>query len=206
VSAEWRLFLAALRFIIHKSASAPPALRYIPLAGGVVGLAGAAVYFGASRLWPTSVAVALAMLATTFLNARSRDGATLYWVFVVLVKFNALMALSAASIPIPMPANLTLGLIMILAHAVSAALLASVLPGANRTPTDLGVALLIGLAPAALLGIPGLIGLAAAVVLRMVLGRLELPGIGDADTRREITQRATEIGFYLGALATWEYV
>jgi cobalamin synthase len=210
VSTQWRLFLAALRFITHRSESAPAALRYLPLAGFVVGLAGAAIYWGSARLWPASVAVALAMLATVHLDARSRDGATLYWVFVLLLEFNALMALSAASLPIPLPANLPLGLILIAAHAVSAALLASVMmgaaPGAGNTPTDLGVALVIGLAPAALLGIPGLVGVAAAIVMRMVLGRLVLPGIESGAVRREVTRRATEICFYLGALAAWEYV
>jgi cobalamin synthase len=210
VSAQWRQFLAALRFFTHRSASPPPALRYVPLAGIAVGLAGAAVYWGAARLWPASIAVTISMLATALLDARSRDGAALYWVFVLLVKFNALMALSAASVPIALPANLPLGLIMTAAHAVSAALLASVLigatPGAGSTPTDLGGALLIGLAPAAFLGIPGLIGLAAAILMRMALGRLVLPRLGSPAVRREVTRRVTEICFYLGALAAWEYV
>jgi cobalamin synthase len=206
VSAQWRLFLAALRFITHRSESSPPALRYVPVAGIAVGLAGAAVYWGAARFWPASIAVALGMLATTLLDARSRDGATLYWVFALLVKFNALMALSAASLPIPLPANAALGVIMIAAHAASAALLASVMSSPATMPVDLGVTLLVGLAPAALLGVPGLVGLAAAIVARLALGRLVFPRIENGEVRREITRRVTEICFYLGALAAWEYV
>jgi hypothetical protein len=206
VNAQWRLFLAALRFITHRSEFPPPALRYVPMAGIAIGLAGAATYWGAARLWPASVAVALSMLVTALLDARSRDGTTLYWVFVLLLKFNALMALSAASVPIPLPADVPLGLIMIAAYAMSAALLASVATGGAAIPIDLVAMLLIGLAPAALLGIPGLTGLAAAIVMRMALGRLVLPRIDSGAARREVTRRVTEVSFYLGALAAWGYI
>ena len=87
---------------------------------------------------------------------------------------------------------------MVSAHAVSGALLVSCPAGKLRvTSVDLGCALVVGLAPATLLGIPGLIGLGAAILARMMVGLCGRP---------ELTQWVSEICFYLGALATWKYV
>jgi hypothetical protein len=65
----------------------------------------------------------------------------------------------------------------------------------------------IGFAPAALLGIPGLIGLAAAVIVGLgllaFLRYKNSPGVDDA---RDLTQLATEACFYLGALASWRFI
>jgi hypothetical protein len=68
-------------------------------------------------------------------------------------------------------------------------------------------ALLVGFAPALLLGIPGLAGLAAAVAaglgLIAFLRHKKINGSGDT---LDLTQLLTEAAFYLGALATWRYV
>jgi len=226
MSEQWRLFLAALRFVTRMPVSSPDAggphfpiqaLRFVTLVAIVVGAIGAGVYWLAAQLWPTSVAVVLAMAATAGLDARHRNLGVLYWVFALLLKYNALMALSSANLPLQLPANLTLGLIMIAAQAASGALLASVVAGdashrrsdvhPRAAAGDLGVALLIGLAPAAVLGIPGLIGVACAIVVRMALAKTSSPAVGRGNPGRlEVTCRATEICFYLGALATWKYV
>jgi cobalamin synthase len=216
---QWRLFMAALRFVALGSAAAldsydgvpvPNACRFIPVAGVVLGLAGAAVYWLSAQLWPTSIAVVLSMLA--MVDVRLGKSTTLHRVFFVLIKYNALMALSSAKIPYPLPEDLTLGLIMICGQAASRALVVSVmatdLPVALRiSALDLGIALTLGLAPAAVLGIPGLIGLAAAIAVRMGQRAYpeSLPLMGFMD-RLDITQQLTELCFYLGALAAWRYV
>jgi hypothetical protein len=64
----------------------------------------------------------------------------------------------------------------------------------------------LGFAPAALLGIPGLMGLAAAIIVRIGLGAYVKR---DSSTSRRLlntVQQLTEAGFYLGALATWKYI
>jgi len=211
MSMEWRPALLALRSIQRVPA------RYLPLLGILVGAIGGGIYWLAAQLWPTSVAVVLAMLATVLTAASSSQSSAkgpgpIYWVFVLLIKYSALMALSAARAPFPLPENLTLGLIMVAGHATSRALLVSVMATHARaatrvTATDLGVALGLGLAPAALLGIPGLIGLAAAIVMRLVLGAYAFPKLtGEFPERLDVTQQLTETCFYLGALATWKYV
>ncbi len=134
-------------------------------------------------------------------------------VFSVLIKYNALMALSAASLPFALPANLALGLIMIAGHACSRALVVSVLaapirPGAKpASHGDLGIALAIGFAPAVLIGMPGLVGLAAAIVARIAFiayVRRNRPPAGPAVL--DMTLQLTELCFYLGVLAAWAYV
>jgi len=211
MSMEWRPALLALRSIQRVPA------RYLPLVGILVGAIGGGIYWLAAQLWPTSVAVVLAMLATVLTTASSSQSSSkgpgpIYWVFVLLIKYSALMALSAARAPFPLPEYLTLGLIMVAGHATSRALLVSVMATHARaatrvTATDLGVALALGLAPAALLGIPGLIGLAAAIVMRLVLGAYAFPKLtGEFPERLDVTQQLTETCFYLGALATWKYV
>jgi cobalamin synthase len=180
-------------------------------------LCAAAVYWLGSQAWPTSVAVVLSMLATTLLDGRGRGFGAVYWIFVLLVKYNALMALSAANVPVPLPPFVTLGLIMVAGQAASRALVVSVMatdiPSAagpspfRATANDLSVALIIGFAPAALLGIPGLIGLVSAITLRLLLTAAILPRLGIRNRERfYVTQQLTELCFYLGALATWKYV
>ena len=69
------------------------------------------------------------------------------------------------------------------------------------------IALLIGFAPAALLGIPGLAGLAAAVVAGLgVIAFLRHRNISGSGDTLDLTQLLSEASFYLGALATWRYV
>ena len=223
MSSQWRLFLAALRYVTHRSDCPgdavddfPPraATRFLPLVGIVVGLFGGGVYWLAAQLWPTNVAVVVSMLATVLVTPDARGGrfGVLYWVFVVFVKYNALMALSAASVPFALPSYLTLGLIMIAGQAASRALVVSVMatdaPAALRaTNADLCLAVIIGLAPATLLGIPGLIGLGAAIVMRLCAGTSILPGLAAGYAERlENTQQLTEACFYLGALAAWKYI
>ncbi len=115
MNAQWRLFVAALQFVTHGPVPARAATRLVPLAGIVVGVAGAFVYWLGAQLWPTNVALVLAMLATA--DARVAGGAALYRVFFLLIKDNALMALSAAKVPFALPEYLTLGLIMIAGQA-----------------------------------------------------------------------------------------
>jgi cobalamin synthase len=195
--------------------------RLAPLLGVAIGTVGGAVYWLGAQIWPTSVAVVLSMLATALLGARTAEGegaktqgaGLAGFVFAVLIKYNVLMALSAANLPFALPANLSLGFIMIAGHASSRTLVVTVLPPPSHpasTPpshADLVIALLLGFAPAALIGIPGLIGLAAAIVARIAFVaylRRRRPAISAAIL--DMTKLMTEVCFYLGALATWAYV
>jgi adenosylcobinamide-GDP ribazoletransferase len=208
----------------------PAAPRFQPLVGALIGAIGGGLYWVGAQIWPTSIAVVLSMLATALLSgegagvgagagartgegAPASDSALLVFVFAILIKFNALMALSAANLPFPVPANVALGVIMVAGHASSRALVVSVLASPARAASkpaslvDLGIALGVGFAPAALIGIPGLIGLAAAIVARIsfiAYRRRTRSSItaGELDT----TQQLTEVCFYLGALATWAYI
>jgi adenosylcobinamide-GDP ribazoletransferase len=226
------------------------AARFLPAVGAIVGLIAGGVYWLAAQLWPTSIAVVLSMLAAVLTTgglheaglaalcawlagtpagdlAPGRDGSrasafgVLGLVFALLIKYNVLMALSAANLGFVLPENLALGLIMIAAHAASRALVVSVIPAtegprtsvratapASRLSTgELSFALLTGFAPATVLGTPGLFGLAAAIIMRMALAEYnrrrlrERPGdfLG-------ATQQLTELGFYLGGLAAWTYI
>jgi adenosylcobinamide-GDP ribazoletransferase len=198
-------------------------VKFAPLVGGLIGLAGGLIYWLALQVWPASVAVILAMAATTLLSfsfGPARDLAALplnradvsLQVLYLLVKYSALMALTAAKLPFAAPAEATLGLVMICGYAASGALMVSVwtiTPGepAKLNNTDLGIALLIGFAPAALLGIPGLTGLAAAIVVSFAFTiYVKITGAVRTAQRLELTQQLTETAFYLGALATWSYV
>jgi hypothetical protein len=101
---------------------------------------------------------------------------------------------------------------MICGYAASGALMVSVWTIAPGEPpklsnTDLGLTLLMGFAPAALLGIPGLTGLVTAIVISFGFSAyLKISGSVRTTQRLELTQQLTEIAFYLGALATWSYV
>jgi cobalamin synthase len=190
--------------------------RFTPLLGVFIGAAAGGVYWLAAQLWPTSIAVVLSMLATTLLSAGSSAGAgagSVGFVFAILVKYNALMALSAANVPFALPANFALGLIMIAGQASSRALLVSAPPSPTHPASkpvslaDIGIALAIGFAPAALIGLPGLVGLAGAILARIVFVaylRRRRPPLSAADI--DGTQQLTETCFYLSALAAWPYI
>jgi len=214
VNGSWRLVVAALNCVARGSIPPRAALRLVPLAGIVLGLGGACVYWLGAQLWPTSVALMLAMLATVSIappEAATGNG-VIYRVFFLIIKYNALMALSSAKLPFSLPEHLTLGLVMVAGQAASRALVVSVMSSSGpaaigMTAADLAVAMIVGLAPAALLGIPGLIGLAAAIAVRLARTSSVLPGNAlPCAERLDVTQQLTEIGFYLGALATWRFV
>ena len=212
MSAQGRPTLTALRSIQHLPA------RYLPLLGMLVGGIGACVYWLAAQLWPASIAVVLCLFATALIGAAaSEDPATALpppWlaVFVLLIRYNALMALTAANLPFAVPPNVALGLIMVCGQAASYGLAVS-MPAKTTEPAprlssgDSTVALLLGLAPAAILGIPGLAGLVVAIMVRLGLtGYTSRTPEGPASTAVSCAQQLTEACFYLGALATWKYV
>jgi predicted Kef-type K+ transport protein len=124
-----------------------------------------------------------------------------------------LMALSAAGLPFAAPANAALGLIMICGHAASCALVLSLIASPTRVSSnpirnvDLSLALGLGFVPAALLGIPGLIALVAAILARVGYGAYlrhnhRAIAAGELYAARQLT----EVSFYLGALGSWTYV
>jgi adenosylcobinamide-GDP ribazoletransferase len=197
--------------------------QYAPLIGILIGALGGAIYWLAVQIWPSSVAVILSMAATVLLTTEFHGlPATrldlLGRVLCLLIKYNALMALSAAKLPFAAPANVALVLIMIAGLAASFALLVAVMAIRAETtraeksapkvaPGPLSLALLIGFAPAALLGIPGLIGLAIALLVGLgFIAFFKYKKISASGDRLDATQLVTEICFYLGALATWKYV
>jgi adenosylcobinamide-GDP ribazoletransferase len=191
---------------------------FAPLIGALIGTLGGAIYWLAVQIWPSSVAVILSMAATALLTQiRGALPATridvLSRVLCLLIKYNALMALSAAKLPFAVPPNVPLALIMICGYAASFALLVAVMATRPEKSApkisggSLGLALLIGLAPAALLGIPGLIGLAVAIIAGMgIIAFLKFKRADGSRDALDMTQLLTEGCFYLGALATWRYV
>lgn len=160
------------------------------------------------------LSVAATALATTEFRALPATRFDLLGrVLCLLVKYNALMALSAAKLPFAAPQNVPLALIMISGYAASFALLVAVIAarGAKTAPAighaALGLALLVGFAPAVLLGIPGLIGLASAIVVGLgFIAVFKYRKITAAGEKLDAAQLVTEACFYLGALATWKYV
>jgi len=196
--------------------------RFSPLLGVVIGAVGGAVYWLGAQLWPTSIAVVLSLLATEVMPGGAYENAgadpmrgfgTAGFVFALLLKYSTLMALSAASLPFALPANVALGLIMICGHAASRALAVSlgVSPGHDSSAPvsngDLVFALCLGFAPSTLLGIPGLVGLAIAVVARVAFGAyLKRNRKITAGGAACATQQLTEVCFYLAALASWPFV
>ena len=241
MNTQWRLFLTALRFDTHLMSAAfdntelaylGAAARYVPIAGALLGAVGGGVYWLAAQLWPTSVAVVLSLLSTTIMsgaargtpvaersasesnrNTEVRTIGTVALVFALLLKYNVLMALSAANLPFAVPPNTALALIIICGQAASHSLVVSLIASsvrASSTPVaniDLSLALGLGLTPAALLGIPGLIGLAAAILACTVFvaylkrDRKVVDGV-----QLYSAQQLAEICFYLAALASWTYV
>jgi adenosylcobinamide-GDP ribazoletransferase len=215
MSTQWRLLLLALRSGVNagtdaRDANLCAAARYVPLAGIGIGAVGAIAYWLAAQVWPASVAVILSMLATLLLTGgvHERGLGALGMLFLVLIKYNALMALSAANLAFPLPEYVALGVIMIAGHAASRALAVTVIAtypkAASRVAVgDLALALVLGFAPAVIMGVPGLTGLAAAL-----LARIAITAYGK---RRftidpfDATQQLAEICFYLGALAMRSY-
>ena len=184
----------------------PAAPRFAPIAGLLIGAAGAIVFWISTQMWPASIGVVLAMLIMTVLAGRNAmaEFGTVGVIFALLAKYNALMALSGASLPYRLPANTALGLIMMAALAASRALAISVRPVAH---VELALALSLGFAPALLLGLPGLIGLAAAIAaLLLVMTASRLSRMRRAVENLRIIEEITEICFYLGALAAWAYI
>jgi adenosylcobinamide-GDP ribazoletransferase len=192
---------------------------FAPLIGALIGTLGGAIYWLAVQIWPSSVAVILSMAATALLTTEMRSALpatrldVLSRVLCLLIKYNALMALSAAKLPFAVPPNVPLALIVICGYAASFALPVAVMAtrpeksAPKLSGGSLGLALLIGFAPATLLGIPGLIGLAVAIIAGM--GMIAFLKFKRADGSRDaldMTQLLTEACFYLGALATWRYV
>jgi adenosylcobinamide-GDP ribazoletransferase len=192
--------------------------QFAPLLGILIGALGGAIYWLAVQIWPSSVAVILSMAVTALLTTEFRGIAAtrldlLCRVLCLLIKYNALMALSAAKLPFAAPPNMSLALIIICGYAASFALLVSVMATrAEKSAPKIGhgalcLALLIGFAPAALLGIPGLIGLAAALTVALgFIAFFKYKGISASGEGQDATQLVTEACFYLGALATWKYV
>ncbi len=151
-----------------------------------------------------------AQIVSVGAGTRLRSVMTLASVFALLVKYNVLMALSAASLPFPLPANVALGVIMIAGHAaLNVTILASSIDAPSRpvSHADLALALIVGFAPAALIGIPGLIGLAAAIVARIAFVAY-VRRTRDPQSAEELglARQLTEVCFYLGALGTWAYI
>jgi adenosylcobinamide-GDP ribazoletransferase len=220
VSIEWRQTVLALRSMRRVPA------RYLPLVGILIGAIGGAVYWLAAQLWPSSVAVVLSLFAIALLSGNMSENSfaklSLLWtdLFVLLVKYSVLMALTAANLGFPVPANVALGLVMVCGQAASRALLVSVLAMRAATPDDgsaaqlsphassqdLAVSLVLGFAPAALLGIPGLMGLAAAIIMRIGLAAYVKHDSSSSRRLLNTIQQSTEVCFYLGALATWKYI
>ena len=193
--------------------------RFAPLIGALIGALGGAIYWLSAQVWPANVAVILSMTATALLTTEFSNAAPatridlLTRVFCLLIKYNALMSLSAAKLPFALPSNFALGLIMICGHAASFALAVSVTAirpekaAARISSGSLSLALLIGFAPAALLGIPGLIGLAGAIIVGLgCVALLKLKRAAGSSNALDMIQLLTEACFYLGALAAWSYV
>jgi cobalamin synthase len=211
MSGAWHLLVAALRFDLRGPTRAGGARRIVPLAGLLLGLAAAGVYWLAAQLWPANVAVMLAMLATVLIASpalyRQGPGTMAPELLLLLIKYDALMALTAAKLPFVVPEHVTVGLMMVAGQAVSRALVVSLMAAdAELTVPELLLTLALGAAPAVLIGIPGLIGLAAALAVRLALGALVLPRLAGPAQRFHLTQQVTEVCFYLGALAAWKYV
>jgi cobalamin synthase len=193
--------------------------KFAPLWGALIGTLGGAVYWLGAQIWPSNVAVILSMTATALLaTGLSRAPPLtridlLSGVFCLLIKYNALMSLSAAKLPFALASNLALGLIMICGHAASFALAVSVTAirpekaAARITNGSVSLALLLGFAPAALLGIPGLIGLAGAVIAGLSsIAYLKFKRAAGSGGALDLIRLLTEACFYLGALAAWSYV
>ncbi len=209
---------SALRKVLS-AIRAPAPTRFAPLAGLFVGAVAAALYLVATQLWPSSVALVLSMLGSALLTHELRNAAhatqadVLTQVFYFLLKYSVLLALSAAKLPFPTPLNVPLGLIMTCGYGASRALAVTLLASLPRqraarlSHLDLLFALITGMAPALLLGIPGLVGLAVATVVCIGFGSYLKSSHGYlADGLLTLTPLLAELSFYLGAQGSWSYV
>jgi cobalamin synthase len=204
-----RLLAAALQWAARGSEVPGETARGAALAGIAIGLASAALYWLAVEIWPASIAVALSMLLTAAL-AVPAGGPAAVRVLALLLKYNGLMALSSATLPFAVPEHVTLCLVLLAGQAASRTLAVSYATAVARpsrmTATDSGVALLLGFAPALLLGVPGLIGLAAAIIVCLGCATRFGGGVRTPAARFDLAQQSTEIAFYLGSLAAWKYI
>jgi cobalamin synthase len=197
----------------------PAPTKFAPLVGLSIGAFGGAAYWLSAQLWPSSIALVFCLLAGALLTNDLRDagGASrleiLSQLFYVILKYNVLMALSAARLPFAAPPNSTVPLIVICACGASRALYVSIVASLPQKSAprilnrDLGWALLMGLSPSVLLGIPGLVGLAVAIVSSIGVGSYlkSLHGMQRNGALRAAPALA-ELAFYLGAQASWSYV
>ncbi|HEY2682036.1 MAG TPA: hypothetical protein VGI93_00855 [Steroidobacteraceae bacterium] len=195
----------------------PAPTRYAALVGLVIGAIAGTVYWFSAELWPSSIAVTLAMLVSALLTNDFRIASSsrldlVTQFFYLLLKYNALMALSAAKLPFPAPAPFALPLIMVCGYGASRALLVSLMASVPQllprvSHLDLVLALVIGLSPAVLLAVPGLVGLAVAIVSSIAVGSyLKLHPPGEGAWLVALAPLLAEICFYLGARASWSYV
>jgi adenosylcobinamide-GDP ribazoletransferase len=198
---------------------APAPTKFAPLVGLFIGAVAGLVYWLAAQLWPANIALVLSMLSSALLTNEVRNTAgmnrseVLSQVFYLLLKYNALMALSAAKLPFAAIPNVALPLIVICAYGASRALFVSIVASLPHKAAprishyDLALALLIGLAPSVLLGVPGLVGLAVAIVSSIGIGSYlkSMHGLHRAGALMAGPVLA-ELAFYLGAQASWSYV
>jgi adenosylcobinamide-GDP ribazoletransferase len=182
------------------------------LTGGIheVGLADICTWLGTPKSGPERT-------AETKGAARFASFGMLVVVLFLFTKYNSLMALSAASLAFAVPANVGLIVVMVAAHAASRALVVSALAGPAEGPVrgatprlgtlELCFALLTGFLPATLLGTPGLIGLAAAIAMRLAAVPFIKQRLGNyPGDYLGATQQLSEVSFYLGAIAAWTYI
>jgi adenosylcobinamide-GDP ribazoletransferase len=151
--------------------------------------------------------------------ARFASFGMLVVVLFLFTKYNSLMALCSASLAFGVPANVSLGVVMLAAHAASRALVVTALTGRAQHPARVAAAaprlstaqmcfaLLTGFLPATLLGTPGLVGLAAAIAMRLAALPFIKQRLGAyAGDFLGATQQLSEVSFYLGAIAAWTYI
>lgn len=197
----------------------PAPTKFAPLVGLSIGAVGGAAYWLGAQLWPSSIALVFCLLAGALLTNDLRDGGgasrleILSQLFYVILKYNVLMALTAARLPFAAPPYSTVPLIVICACGASRALYVSIVASLPQKSAprilnrDLGWALLMGLSPSVLLGIPGLVGLAVAIVASIGVGSYlkSMHGMQRSGALRAAPALA-ELAFYLGAQASWSYV
>ena len=197
----------------------PAPTKFAPLVGLFVGAIGGAAYWLGVQLWASSIALIFCLLAGVLLTndlSESRGISRLEGLsqlFYVFLKYNVLMALTAAKLPFAAPPNAALPLIVICAGGASRALYVSIVASLPQKTAprilnrDLGWVLLMGLSPSVLLGIPGLVGLAVAIVSSIGVGSYlkSMRGLQRGGTLRAACAVA-ELTFYLGAQASWSYV
>lgn len=235
----------------HSAQQLDQSARYLPLVGLCVGSMAAATLWLGALVLPLTLAVALSMLSSILITgAFHEDGLSdfadglgggytrekilaimkdshtgaygvIAIVLVLLVKYQALLALSSNHSPVAVAAML------IAAHGVSRLMAVSIMltqqyvraddsararPAAQAlSRSSFAVALLSGAAAIVLLQAAGvgtasvISALACALLLRIYLARqLQQKLGGYTGDCLGAVQQITEIGFYLGLLATWQ--